>query len=745
MWFGLTQRTINDDDGISILAAQGIPEHGIPRLPSGFIYERGVVPHYLLAASIGSLGLGDLSIMLPSLLLGLGSLWLVYLFARDIMGNRWIGVAAVALLLVLQVHTLYATSPRMYMTLQFMTLLAAYSAWRGYFQGSRRFQMVTLLAIAAAMLSHKQGAVLVVAIPISVLIVTWITRQKMPSVHAIQNLGGVLVIALAGFFLLVYGIPDGKGLIAFHGGQEPDHLGLNLNPAQWTNLAFASQRIFPFGLSFLPLAIFLAAKTVLGRRADPHLGLTYALLIFGAGGLAVLIIVNLEQGRFWLFLLPFNALIVCASVAALLEHFRRRPETRVQGDVRRRPKKRSQGNSGRRAKARVQRNFAAGVVLLSFLAGGAAANLGFVFVGRGADEFKQIVTDGYGPPCTISSSDRPWIWCSNQESAYATIRQEVKPEDLIISTNPWLTNYYLGRVDGLLREKREGVGGFTSFDRSTEEYFGITLIDTLDELLQLAEEDKRVWVLLDGKTSLNSSQQTTRFVDAAYHRLYDDRSLLAYVNCLEPPCGQHSEGSLLARLEGYNEAIRLDPRDAVAYYNRGIVYAELGLTQKAIMDFGEAIRLDPRDAVSYYRRGIVYADLGLEQKAIMDFGEAIRLNPQFAPAYNHRAVVRSRLNELETAIDDLDEAVRLDSRFSKAYENRAVLYVKLGESQAALNDIEQAIHLDPQSAKAYRIRALAKTLLGRDTAAQKDVERAVELGIDAAALAKDIEELKQRR
>ena len=104
--------------------------------------------------------------------------------------------------------------------------------------------------------------------------------------------------------------------------------------------------------------------------------------------------------------------------------------------------------------------------------------------------------------------------------------------------------------------------------------------------------------------------------------------MFTYVNCLEPPCGQHSEGSVLARLEGYDEAIRLDPRVAVAYYNRGIVYAELGLTQKAIMDFGEAIRL----------------------------------NPQFAPAYNQRAVVRSRLGELETAIDDLDEAVRLDPK-----------------------------------------------------------------------------------
>ena len=68
MWFGLTQRTINADDGISILAAQGILDHGIPRLESGFMYARGLIPHYLLAASIGSFGLNDLGIMMPSLI-----------------------------------------------------------------------------------------------------------------------------------------------------------------------------------------------------------------------------------------------------------------------------------------------------------------------------------------------------------------------------------------------------------------------------------------------------------------------------------------------------------------------------------------------------------------------------------------------------------------------------------------------------------------------------------------------------
>ena len=76
--FGLTTRFIIDDDGTSILAAQSILDHGIPRLPSGFIYDRAYIPAYLLAGSLGIFGSDDLGITLPGVLLGLGVLLLTY-------------------------------------------------------------------------------------------------------------------------------------------------------------------------------------------------------------------------------------------------------------------------------------------------------------------------------------------------------------------------------------------------------------------------------------------------------------------------------------------------------------------------------------------------------------------------------------------------------------------------------------------------------------------------------------------
>jgi tetratricopeptide (TPR) repeat protein len=92
-----------------------------------------------------------------------------------------------------------------------------------------------------------------------------------------------------------------------------------------------------------------------------------------------------------------------------------------------------------------------------------------------------------------------------------------------------------------------------------------------------------------------------------------------------------------AAIADYTEAIRLNPKFAAAYGDRGAAYAAKGDLDKAIADATEAIRLDPRFAVAYQNRGAAYAVKGDLDKAIADATEAIRLNPKLAQAYRNRA------------------------------------------------------------------------------------------------------------
>src|SRR5262249_56598561 len=77
----------------------------------------------------------------------------------------------------------------------------------------------------------------------------------------------------------------------------------------------------------------------------------------------------------------------------------------------------------------------------------------------------------------------------------------------------------------------------------------------------------------------------------------------------------------------FDEAIRLEPKFASAYTDRGSAYRARGDNDHAIADFGEAIRLDPKSADAYYNRGLAYLYSGDFAKALADVSEASALDP----------------------------------------------------------------------------------------------------------------------
>ena len=52
-----------------------------------------------------------------------------------------------------------------------------------------------------------------------------------------------------------------------------------------------------------------------------------------------------------------------------------------------------------------------------------------------------------------------------------------------------------------------------------------------------------------------------------------------------------------------DRAIQQNPRDANAFYNRGIEWRAKGDNDRAIADYNDAIRLNPKDAIAFYNRG----------------------------------------------------------------------------------------------------------------------------------------------
>jgi Tfp pilus assembly protein PilF len=129
----------------------------------------------------------------------------------------------------------------------------------------------------------------------------------------------------------------------------------------------------------------------------------------------------------------------------------------------------------------------------------------------------------------------------------------------------------------------------------------------------------------------------------------------------------------------FDEAIRLNPRDADTFYARGEAYRNKGDYNCAIADYSDAIRLNSKDAFIFYRRGFAWRHKGQHDWAIADFDEAIRLNPNEALAFNERGNAYRAKGQLDRAIADYDEATRLDPDFTEAINSRAKIIAKKNE------------------------------------------------------------------
>jgi len=138
----------------------------------------------------------------------------------------------------------------------------------------------------------------------------------------------------------------------------------------------------------------------------------------------------------------------------------------------------------------------------------------------------------------------------------------------------------------------------------------------------------------------------------------------------------------------------------VAFYNRGNAYVLKGDHDKAVADFDEALKLEPKNASIYNNRGNARGDKGESDAAMADFDAAIKANPRYAAAYFNRANALAAKGETDRALKDYDAAIKHNKRNVNAYIARGALLLAGGASAKARADMKQAAKLAPKNAYA---------------------------------------------
>ncbi|MBM4260306.1 MAG: tetratricopeptide repeat protein [Deltaproteobacteria bacterium] len=130
-------------------------------------------------------------------------------------------------------------------------------------------------------------------------------------------------------------------------------------------------------------------------------------------------------------------------------------------------------------------------------------------------------------------------------------------------------------------------------------------------------------------------------------------------------------GDLGGATASYDEAIRVNPDEAMAFNNRASVRREKGDLDGALADYNEAIRLRPDYAMAFNNRGVTRAAQGDLDGAIADYTEALRLRPDDVLALNNRGTARRYKGDINSALDDYAEALRLKPDLAEARNNRS--------------------------------------------------------------------------
>jgi len=181
----------------------------------------------------------------------------------------------------------------------------------------------------------------------------------------------------------------------------------------------------------------------------------------------------------------------------------------------------------------------------------------------------------------------------------------------------------------------------------------------------------------------------------------------------------------------YEEAIRLDPRYALAYARLSIAAGNLPITYgsiatkegqealaKARASAKRALELDPNLAEAHSAQGVVLSFVDFNFAAAeAEYRRAVELAPQYAGATTNLATLLSRLGRLDEAVALQKRAIALEPLRVNSHTNLAVYLIPLGRYDEAEAALRKAIELQPQSAQSYLYLAIIQILRGNHAAA----------------------------
>ncbi len=194
------------------------------------------------------------------------------------------------------------------------------------------------------------------------------------------------------------------------------------------------------------------------------------------------------------------------------------------------------------------------------------------------------------------------------------------------------------------------------------------------------------------------------------------------------------QGRLDEAIANYQQALKIEPNNALAYSQIGEIYVMQGKMAEAIAACQNAIKLQPNLAAAYKNLGNALQAGGKIDEAIRAYTKAVEIDPQFAEAYANLGSMLGMQGQMEKAIPYFQKAIAIKPSIGAVHWNLGNALNKIKRVEEAIACWQKAAECNPQqfSAEAINDRGSMCAQQGKFAEAIDNYQRAIQIKPDFA-------------
>jgi tetratricopeptide (TPR) repeat protein len=154
---------------------------------------------------------------------------------------------------------------------------------------------------------------------------------------------------------------------------------------------------------------------------------------------------------------------------------------------------------------------------------------------------------------------------------------------------------------------------------------GTMIITPNAEARSLSQAQQLILAQTQSESSKKEPELKPNFGQLKQTESGNTRSTNKVQTLLDRAAKRFDSGDLQGAIQDSNQVLKMDPKNAGAYYVRGISFFRLQNYKQAVADSTKLIGLNPNNYYAYYLRGASYFYQGNKKAAIADYQKTISL------------------------------------------------------------------------------------------------------------------------